>query len=117
MAQSKTRKLTEAAIERNHPERLDLTREVSDLSFISKDRAAYNFWNGFANALMHNGFTRDEVMHILQSKHTRWMLDTYDDEIETIGYVLATKYTLNREAGNKAEMRRMCDQIAAEAKR
>jgi len=65
--------------------RVDLTSEIVDSKMYSFDRAAYTFWNGFANALLKEGYTESQALTILGSTYIRHYLDQTDDRIEKLG--------------------------------
>lgn len=89
--------------------RHDLTSEIADRAkagqMYSYQRAAYTFWNGFANALMAKGFTEAETLTILSSKHTRWALDHDDNKVEAMGFEIAQDYLKQR--GTVSHLRTM----------
>jgi hypothetical protein len=60
----------------------------------SFSRAAYLFWNGFANGLIARGLTEQQVQDELQSKGVRWLLDQRGDEIEALGREMAATYSV-----------------------
>lgn len=61
----------------------DFTVIVGDLGMYSYDRPAWTYWNAFANQLVMEGYTKEQALEILKSKHMRWMLDVEgEDKIE-----------------------------------
>lgn len=76
----------------------DLTVEVSEIGMYSYDRPAWVFWNAFANRLMKMGYSQEDALEILKSKHTRWMLDSKgEDALERVAERLAADYVAKNE--------------------
>ena len=67
----------------------DLNPLSNEWPMYSFDRAAYSFWNGFANGLKDKGFRDDQIKDWLQSKLARWLLDADSEKIENLGYEMA----------------------------
>lgn len=58
----------------------------------SFDRPSRLFWTGVANTLAEHGYDYDNIKVFLSSKDTRWMLDQFEDQVESLGKELAKKY-------------------------
>jgi len=68
-------------------------RESDDLTpMYSFNAPSANFWHGVAYYLHKSGKTDDQIKDILASKHARWMMDAYSDEIAKLGQSIARKY-------------------------
>jgi len=64
---------------------------ANDMPMYSFSRAAYEFWNGFANALEQSGMDESEIRETLASRDIRHFLDSQDG-IENLGYELGKKF-------------------------
>lgn len=69
-----------------------LTGQPHAWEMYSFNRAAYLFWNGFANHLRTLDMDDEQIKSILQSKHTRWLLDAEGDYLEGVGKYMAMRY-------------------------
>jgi hypothetical protein len=58
----------------------------------SFERPSWLFWNGVANYLRSQGKTESEIKDALQHKNMRWMLDSRDSLVESLGFDCAESY-------------------------
>lgn len=65
---------------------------LCDWPMYSFTRPASLFWNAFANHLRRCGMKDGEIKRVLQSKHTRWLLDDEGAFLEEVGRYLALRY-------------------------
>ena len=64
-----------------------------DWPMYSYDGPSSSFWNGVANFLRDQFKLSDiQIGEVLMSKHSRWMLDGYGQDIDQLGYLMARLY-------------------------
>jgi len=65
----------------------------AEFPMYSFSRPASYFWQGAYNYCIEQGCSHEEAMEVLQSKHTRWMLDGDDDGmVEQLGHDMMKAY-------------------------
>ena len=66
---------------------------VNDMPMYSFSGVAFDFWNGFANALRKRGLSDKEIAKTLASRDIRHFLDGIGEEqIENLGHKLGNKF-------------------------
>ena len=53
----------------------DISVECKDWGMYSYERPAYHLWDTIGRALFQQGWTKQEIRLLLQSKYIRWALD------------------------------------------
>lgn len=61
----------------------------------SFDTPARSFWRGFIDKLVELGATEEEAEKILRSKHTRWLFDQMEEQLEEFAKGFATEDLIN----------------------
>lgn len=56
-------------------------------------RPAFDFWQGFYEGLIANGFTHEQALTEMQSSNVRHWLDSEEDKIVSLGRKMAEGYS------------------------